>query len=142
MIGLFLFVPAAVTGSSLALTVTAQWLALRRGELQLPDQIMDADAEGVCHQFQGVNGYITFASLDFPNVRSVQTRAISEDVLGPATLQAQRSNGSANFFLNLLHSSEFGRTLVRSIQVISCTARKLCRRCARVKESTSSFKRR
>jgi hypothetical protein len=59
--------------------------------------------------------------------------------LGPASLHAQGPNVRANFFLNLLHSSQFGRTLVKSIQVISCTRRTSSRRCARVSVVNSNF---
>jgi hypothetical protein len=92
----------------------------RVGKLQIADQIMDADTERVRDKFQGVNGHVAFAALDFPHVSAVQSGTIGEDILGPALLRSQRSYGRSNFSLNLLHSSQFGRTLVKSIQVISC----------------------
>jgi hypothetical protein len=87
---------------------------------QRADQIANMNAEGVCDYFQRVDRHVALATFDFADVGAIQPRTICEDILGPPTLQPKSSDDSANFFLNLLHSPKFGRTLVKSIQVISC----------------------
>ena len=96
-----------------------------RGKLQVPDQIMNAHAESVCNNFQCVNGHVALAALDFPDMGTVEAGAVGEDILGPSPLQPRLPNDRADFFLNLLHSSQFASTLVKSIQVISCKKRGL-----------------
>ena len=108
-------------------------------ELQIPDEISNAHTKGIRNRFQGVNRYIGFAPLDFSDVSAVKSRAISENVLGPAAFHAQCSDRCSDFFLNLLHSSQFGGTLVKTIQVITCIARDVSRRCVRSRPLTISF---
>jgi hypothetical protein len=110
-----------------------------RQNSQVSDQIVNTDIEGVRHNFQRVNGHIAFTAFDFADVRAVQPGTVGENILRPAPLHTQGPNVRPNFFLNLLHSSQFGRTLVKSIQVISCIARASSRRCARVFASPASF---
>lgn len=88
--------------------------------LEISDQITNADTECVGDNFQGVDGHIGLAAFDLPNVSAVESRAIGENVLSPPTLYTHGSDGRSNFFLNLLHSSQFGRTLDKTIQVIPC----------------------
>jgi hypothetical protein len=87
---------------------------------QLSDQIVNMHTQSVGHDFQRMDGHITFAALNFSHVSAVQAGTVGEHILGPAPPHAEGPYVCANFLLNLLHSPQFGGTLVKSIQVISC----------------------
>jgi hypothetical protein len=57
-------------------------------------------------QVQIAQRHVSFAALDPADVRSVETAAMSEFLLGPAKFQATRADGSAE---NPNHIHEFGR---------------------------------
>ena len=102
----------------------------------ISDEVSDTHSKGVRNNFQGLDCHILFAALNFTNMRTVQAGTVGENVLRPALLHSQCPYRRADFFLNLLHSSQFGRTLVKSIQVISCIGQDPSRRSVQAQLST------
>jgi hypothetical protein len=70
---------------------------------QILHEIADLNPQRVGHQLECLDRYIALAAFDFTHVRSVEPRAVREDILGPAIFQAQFPDRSPHCFLDVLH---------------------------------------
>jgi hypothetical protein len=72
--------------------------------LQLPDEIVNFDAQRIGDGLEGLDSDVRFAALDFAHVGAVQARLVAELVLRPAALETKCADCSADLLLNILHS--------------------------------------
>ena len=94
--------------------------SLWRASSKTFQQIGDSDLKSIGNDFQRLNRDVALSALEFANVSPIKSRVIREDVLRPATPQAQPPHRTPDLLLNILHLQQFRATLGLSIQVITC----------------------